>query len=72
MYLYAFPIQQSLQAMMPNNRSAALNFVLATPLTFVAAVISWYGVERYFIKKKHTKHAQDITHAPAEAVRAGA
>jgi peptidoglycan/LPS O-acetylase OafA/YrhL len=55
-YLYAFPVQQALKMMMGDRMdSSFLNFALATPITFLLAVGSWYGVERYFIKRKHRK-----------------
>jgi peptidoglycan/LPS O-acetylase OafA/YrhL len=69
-YLYAFPVQQALKMTMGDRMgSAFLNFALATPITFVLAVGSWYGVERYFIKRKHKekKPGQLITPTVTEA-----
>ncbi len=70
-YLYAFPIQQSIQAIF-GWRSALAIFILATPVTLLFAIGSWYGVERYFIRRKHTRHALEITHVPAFEVLPGA
>ena len=60
-YLYAFPIQQAIKAVMGDHlQSSFLNFLIATPITVLLAIGSWYGVERYFIKRKNkSTHVED-------------
>jgi peptidoglycan/LPS O-acetylase OafA/YrhL len=48
-YLYAFPIEQMVVHGFGGTVAPWVVFGYATPLTLVAAVGSWYGVERYFL-----------------------
>ena len=54
MYLYAFPIQQLLVM----NNSGSMNpyvlFALAWPLSILAGMLSWYVVERPFLRRAHS------------------
>lgn len=50
-YLYAFPIEQLLMRWFGHAIAPVLLFACATPLTLIAAVGSWYGVERYFLSR---------------------
>jgi len=45
LYVYAFPIQQTLIERMPGIAPATL-FALALPLTLALAVVSWHALER--------------------------
>ncbi len=45
-FLYSFPIQQTLFILMPFARIWWVNLVLATPLAFVCAAMSWHLVEK--------------------------
>jgi peptidoglycan/LPS O-acetylase OafA/YrhL len=45
LYVYAFPIQQTLVERMPGVAPATL-FALALPLTLALAVVSWHALER--------------------------
>lgn len=49
-YLYAFPIQQLVMQGMGHAVTPFALFAMATPLTLVAAVGSWYLVERRFLR----------------------
>ena len=49
-YLYAFPIQQLLVQHANHNLSPFVLFVQAAPLTLLAAIASWYAVERHFLR----------------------
>ena len=60
-YLYAFPVQQLLMRAFGHAVSPALLFVCATPLTLLAAVASWCGVERRFLQPVRRK--ETIVHA---------
>jgi peptidoglycan/LPS O-acetylase OafA/YrhL len=51
-YLYGFPIQQSLVAILGARLTPASLFVTATPLAVLAGAASWYGVERWFVRPK--------------------
>ena len=51
MYLYAFPIQQWI-VMHNRDISPTMLFALAAPATLIAAIASWYLVERPFLKMK--------------------
>jgi peptidoglycan/LPS O-acetylase OafA/YrhL len=44
-YIYAFPVQQTLAAMVPGISAAAMN-AWAIPITLVLAVLSWHLIER--------------------------
>jgi len=54
-YLYAFPIEQLLVMAFGHAVAPWLLFALATPLTLLAAVVSWYGVERWFLRPERRK-----------------
>jgi peptidoglycan/LPS O-acetylase OafA/YrhL len=46
LYLYGYPIQQSLAAILPSQHSPILILALALPTTFAMAFISWHVVEK--------------------------
>ena len=48
-YLYAFPIQMLLTQAFGGDLNPWLNFLMATPLSVLAAVASWHGVEKWFL-----------------------
>jgi peptidoglycan/LPS O-acetylase OafA/YrhL len=50
-YLYAFPIQQLIVMWRPGITPLML-FAIAAPLSVLAGMASWYGVERHFIRRK--------------------
>lgn len=53
-YIYAFPIQQSVMARMPNLEPLGL-FAISLPITLVLAVASWHVVEKPFLRlKRHS------------------
>jgi len=54
-YLYAFPIEQLLVMAFGHAVAPWLLFALATPLTLLAAVVSWYAVERWFLRPERRK-----------------
>jgi peptidoglycan/LPS O-acetylase OafA/YrhL len=51
-YLYAFPIQQIIVATFGARMSPLKFFLMAMPCTVLAGVLSWYAVERWFLRKK--------------------
>ena len=56
-YLYAFPIEQLLMLHFGHTIAPGMLFVCATPLTLLAAVASWYGVERHFLRPERRKES---------------
>ena len=54
-YLYAFPIEQLLVMAFGHAIAPWLLFAMATPLTLMAAVVSWYAVERHFLRSERRK-----------------
>jgi peptidoglycan/LPS O-acetylase OafA/YrhL len=68
-YLYAFPIQQLIMLWFGRPVSPFLLFALATPATLLMAVASWYGIERWFLRRDHgTKKSPGQSLPTAEAV----
>jgi peptidoglycan/LPS O-acetylase OafA/YrhL len=51
LYIYAFPVQQWLVSMMP-QQTPWQNFLMTFPLTLLLAVLSWYLVERPCLRLK--------------------
>ena len=51
-YLYAFPIQQLIAQSARHSLSPYRMFVMATPLALTAAVLSWWGVEQWFMTRR--------------------
>jgi peptidoglycan/LPS O-acetylase OafA/YrhL len=50
-YLYAFPIQQLLVQQAGGSLNPYLLFIVAAPLSLVAAFGSWHGVEKWFLSR---------------------
>ncbi|MFC6646340.1 acyltransferase family protein [Granulicella cerasi] len=65
LYLYAFPIQQTIVMLHGGAMSPAILFVEATPLVLLLSVASWYGVERRFLRpgRRHETIAQGMKEA---------
>ena len=62
-YLYAFPIQQLIVRQNPGIGPISL-FLMATPLSVIAGVISWHLIEKHFLKFKHRLPNRTIGLAP--------
>lgn len=67
-YLYAFPIMQLLMRGIGHPIAPVLLFAYATPLTLLAAVASWYGVEQRFLRAGRRKQSLE---AVIEARKSG-
>ena len=52
LYVYAFPIQQALVAVMGNDVGVLKLFIPSFLLTLLAGIISWYAIEAPFMKLK--------------------
>ena len=51
-YLYAFPIQQTIAHLFPMLREWYFNIALALPITCLFAAFSWHAVEKHALKLK--------------------
>ncbi len=69
-YLYAFPIQQTLVHLWP-QLSAVEVFLMATPLAFMAAMFSWHVIEKPCLALRHSFVARPPATASATAAPAG-
>ena len=49
-YLYAFPIQQTVAWLGPWTHSAAISLAIAFPATAAVAALSWHGLEKHALK----------------------
>jgi len=54
-YLYAFPIEQLLVMKFGHTVAPWMLFAIAAPLTLLFAVVSWYAVERRFLRPERRK-----------------
>ena len=52
LYLYAFPIQQTLVHLLPGMREWWINAALTLPLAFVFSWFSWHLVEKHAVTLK--------------------
>ncbi|MFZ9595356.1 MAG: acyltransferase family protein [Bdellovibrionia bacterium] len=51
-YLYGYPIQQTLWEVFPFARIGVILFFLALPLTLIFSILSWTWIEKPFLKLK--------------------
>jgi peptidoglycan/LPS O-acetylase OafA/YrhL len=56
-YLYSFPIQQAIVAVVPLGHVWWVNFLLAVPMTFGLAAFSWHLVEKPAQSNRHYLYA---------------
>lgn len=52
-YIYAFPIQQIICMLSSNSMSPLLHVVLASGITLIMAILSWFLVEKPFLSMKY-------------------
>lgn len=64
-YLYAFPIEQLVMQHIGHPVAPLVLFACATPLTLLAAIVSWYAVERPFLRPARRK--ETLLHAAESA-----
>lgn len=67
-YLYAWPIQQLIVRWLGSDVNPYLLFALATPLSCVAALVSWFLVEKPFLQLKARSQTLPLPAAVAESV----
>ncbi|WP_052182660.1 acyltransferase [Rhizobium sp. YS-1r] len=51
-YLYSFPVQQTVAHLFPSHREWYFNIALSLPLTLLLAVFSWHAAEKHALKLK--------------------
>lgn len=54
-YLYSFPIQQILIWLNGGTMHPVTLFLVSTPVSILAGIASWYGVERWWLAKKRRR-----------------
>ena len=71
-YVYAFPVQQSLWALWGSGLRPGVMFAIAAPITYLLALLSWRAIERpaLRLKRRGRRPQRTPAPAPAEAVRA--
>jgi len=61
-YLYAFPIQQALVALLGREVHPLVLFACSMPPSVLAGAVSWHLVEKHFLRRRQAR----ITMTPAE------
>lgn len=49
-YIFGFPIQQTVALLLPAHREWWINFAISLPVTLLIAVLSWHYVEKPFLR----------------------
>ncbi len=52
LYLYSYPVQQTVTALLPASREWYLNLLISVPITLGIAMLSWHIVEKPALKLK--------------------
>ena len=52
-YLYGFPIQQTVASLGPWTHNWAINLALSIPSVAFVAAFSWHGIEKHALKLRH-------------------
>ncbi|SCW85391.1 Peptidoglycan/LPS O-acetylase OafA/YrhL, contains acyltransferase and SGNH-hydrolase domains [Paenibacillus tianmuensis] len=52
LYIYAFPVQQSVTYLFGGQMTAEYNFIISFVVTLILAVLSWHLIEKYALKLK--------------------
>lgn len=55
-YLYGFPVQQTVFSLAPNGISPLINFLISTPLILALSYFSWHAIEKHALKIKPMKN----------------
>ena len=51
-YIYSFPVQQTVTMMFANKITPIINFIITVPIVLILAFLSWHLVEKRFLKLK--------------------
>jgi peptidoglycan/LPS O-acetylase OafA/YrhL len=60
-YIYAFPIQQTITAIIGAKITPFQNFIVSLPIIIVLAFMSWHLVEKRALRLKHSKHINNLS-----------
>jgi peptidoglycan/LPS O-acetylase OafA/YrhL len=71
-YVYAFPVQQSLWALWGTGLSPGVMFAIAAPVTYLLALLSWRVIERPALRLKRRGRRPQRAPGPASAEAARA
>jgi peptidoglycan/LPS O-acetylase OafA/YrhL len=69
-YVYAFPVQQSLWALWGSGLRPGVMFAIAAPITYLLALLSWRVIERPALRLKRRGRQSQRARAPASAAAA--
>lgn len=69
LYLYAYPVQQTLMALLPGAREWYFNLALTLPVTLAIAMLSWHLVEKPALRLKRLVQDRPRTALSAQAAR---
>ena len=69
-YVYAFPVQQSLWALWGSGLRPGVMFAIAAPITYLLALLSWRLIERPALRLKRRGRLPQRAPAPAPAAAA--
>lgn len=69
-YLYAFPIQQMLQATVGGSLNMAEFIALSSVLALLAGVLSWHAVEKHFLPRRVPRQRPGVLVPHAASIRA--
>lgn len=72
LYLYAFPVTQSVVCLTKARYPAPVTAMMVLPLTFVLAFASWHLVERPFLRWKRQRHTVPLPDSESAAAAAAA
>lgn len=68
LYIFAFPIQQTITWLFKGNLNPFLNFVIAFPITLIFAFLSWHLVEKNALKFKSKSTGKKSSQNPSQAI----
>jgi peptidoglycan/LPS O-acetylase OafA/YrhL len=69
-YVYAFPVQQSLWVLWGSGLRPGVMFAIAAPLTYLLALLSWRVIERPALRLKRRGQRPQVASAPVPAAAA--
>lgn len=61
LYIYAFPVQQTVTQCFGGKMSQMLNFIITLPIVICCAYISWHVVEKRFLRLKKLGLSRKVT-----------
>ena len=65
-YIFAFPIQQTVTNFFGGKMVPMLNFIIAYPITLICAFISWHIIEKRALRFKYSHKKSTTFHKPLD------